>query len=212
VTSTAVGAATAAVVAVAAAALSPWVRDLAGSDSRWLRSGAQVLLGGLLGGGAAALASGWAELVGFSLLALACALLVVVDLAVHRLPDVLVGSGGLALLGALGLTALLGGSWTQLARAVVAGAVVLGCFLLLAIVAPSGLGLGDVKLAGLLGVFLGWQGWSQVVVGTLAAFVVNGLVVAVLLLSGRVTRRSAVAFGPWLVLGAVVGSAWLHTG
>jgi len=55
-------------------------------------------------------------------------------------------------------------------------------------------------------VFLGWQGWSQVVVGTLAAFVVNGLVVAVLLLSGRVTRRSAVAFGPWLVLGAVLGS------
>ena len=199
-------AATAAVVAVAAAALSPWVRDLARSDSRWLRSGAQVLLGGLLGGGAAALASGWAELVGFSLLALACALLVVVDLAVHRLPDVLVGFGGLALLGAFGLTALLEVSWAQLARAVVAGAVVLGCFLVLAIVAPSGLGLGDVKLAGLLGVFLGWQGWSQVVVGTLAAFVVNGLVVAVLLLSGRVTRRSAVAFGPWLVLGAVLGS------
>jgi leader peptidase (prepilin peptidase)/N-methyltransferase len=65
-----------------------------------------------------------------------------------------------------------------------------------------------VKLAGLLGAFLGWQGWSEVIVGTVAAFLVNGLAVALLLLAGKVTRRSAVAFGPWMVAGAVIGVLW----
>jgi leader peptidase (prepilin peptidase)/N-methyltransferase len=53
-----------------------------------------------------------------------------------------------------------------------------------------------------------------VVVATLAAFVLNGVVVAVLLLSRRVSRGGEVAFGPWLVVGAAVASglAWLGLG
>ena len=88
-----------------------------------------------------------------------------------------------------------------------AGGLLLAYFLL-ALVYPAGLGLGDVKLAGALGLYLGWLGWSFPVVGTVAAFLVGGVVSLVLLLSGRATRRTAVPFGPSMLVGALVAVVW----
>ena len=73
---------------------------------------------------------------------------------------------------------------------------------------PSGLGLGDVKLAGVLGAFLGWLGWPAVLVGTVAAFVINAAVALVLLAARQVGTKSGIAFGPAMVAGAVVGAAY----
>lgn len=186
--------------------LTPWMRRVAGAESRWLRSGGQVVLATGLGIGAAALARGWAELLAYAVLALACGLLVVVDLAVHRLPDVIVGPTFLVLLVLLTLAAATDGSWAALGRTALAAACVAAGYLVLTLISPSSLGLGDLKLAALLGAFLGWQGWAEVAVGSAAAFVINGIVVSVLLLTRRVRLSSAVAFGPSLVLGAVVGA------
>jgi len=201
----AAGVLTGLVTGTLACLLTPWTRRVAGTQSRWLRSGGQVVLAVGLGFGAAALARGWAELLGYAALAVACGLLVVVDLAVHRLPDVIVGPTFVVLLLSLTLAAATSGSWSALGRAVLAAACVAVGYLALALISPSAVGLGDLKLAALLGAFLGWQGWAQVVVGSAAAFVVNGLVVSLLLLTRRVRLSSAVAFGPSLVLGAVVG-------
>jgi leader peptidase (prepilin peptidase)/N-methyltransferase len=187
--------------------LSPWMRTVAEADSRWLRSGAHVVVAAVLGVGAAVLAQGWLELVAFAALAAACGLLVVIDLAVHRLPDVIVGPTLLVLLAAFTASAVLGGSWLGLGRAALAAACVGLSFFLLALIAPAGLGLGDVKLAALLGAFLGWQGWSEVLLGTVAAFVVNAVVGALMLAARRATLRSAVAFGPSIVVGAALGAA-----
>jgi leader peptidase (prepilin peptidase)/N-methyltransferase len=201
-------------VAVAAGVLAPWARRVAGVDSGWLRPSALVAVGFVLGGGAALIATGPVELATYLVLALACALLVGIDLATHRLPDVVVGPTALLLLVGLTVAAATGGGWGRLADAILAGVAVAAAYLVLVLVAPAGIGLGDLKLAGVLGAFLGWQGWSQVVVATLAAFVLNGVVVAVLLLSRRVSRGGEVAFGPWLVVGAAVASglAWLGLG
>jgi leader peptidase (prepilin peptidase)/N-methyltransferase len=200
---------TALVTGAVGGALSPWVRTVAGADSVWLRRRNQVLLAGLGGAGASTLAHGPAELVGFVLLALACALLVGIDLAVHRLPNIIVGPLYPVLLTALTVQAALdGGDWTRLARAAAGGAASILSYLALALLVPSGLGLGDVKLAGLLGVFLGWAGWPHVLLGALAAFALNAVVAAVLLLSRRVTRKGATAFGPWMVAGAAIGAFW----
>ena len=200
---------TALVTAAAGGALAPWVRTVASSDSVWLSRRIQVLLAGLGGAGASTLAHGPAELVGFVLLALACALLVGIDLAVYRLPDIIVGPMYPILLGALTVQAAIdGGDWTRLGRAAAGGAASAIGYLVLALLVPSGLGLGDVKLAGLLGAFLGWAGWPHVLLGALAAFGLNAVVAAVLLLSRRVTRRGATAFGPWMVAGAAVGAFW----
>jgi len=200
---------TALVTGAAATLLTPWVRNVADIHSAWIGSRTHVILAVLGGAGAGALATGRAELVGFALLALACSLLVVIDLAVYRLPDVITGPMYPILLVALTVQAAVDGDWSRLGRAAAGGAVLAVGYLVLALLVPSGLGLGDVKLAGLLGVFLGWMGWPNVFVGTLAAFALNALVAVVLLVSRRVTRKGATAFGPWMVAGAAIGALWV---
>lgn len=197
-----------ALVGTATVVLARWTRSVAGFRSDWLGVRMQVPLGCVFGVGAAALAEGWVELATFLVLALGCALLVVIDLATHRLPDVIVVPLSVLVLAGLTVAAATTGSWGRLGQALAAGLLVVACYLALALVTPAGLGLGDVKLAGLLGTFLGWQGWPQVVAGTLVAFVLNGVVVALLLLTRRVSRGGEVAFGPWLVVGAALAAGW----
>lgn len=199
---------TAAVAAVTAAVLTPWMRRVAESESAWLRSGLHVVLAALGGAGAALLARGWAELGAFAVLAVACALLVVIDLAEYRLPDVIVWPSYPLLLVGLAIAAATGDEWGRFGRAVLAAVVVGIGYLVLALVTPSGLGLGDVKLSGLLGAFLGWFGWPHVLFGALAAFVLGGVVALVLLAVRRADRHSSVAFGPWMIAGAAAGAAW----
>lgn len=182
------------------------LRKVAGTGSRWLGTPGYVLLAGA-GGAAAALGSGTVpELAAYAVLAVALAALVLVDLAVLRLPDRILGPATLAFFVLLTLAALAGDEWGRLGRALLAGLVLLVGYCLLAVARPSGLGLGDVKLAGLLGGFLGWLGWSETLLGTLAAFAVGGLVTAVLLVTGHVRRGGELPFGPSMVVGALVGA------
>ena len=199
---------TALVCGGAATALGPWARRLAESDSRWLRSGLPVLLAAAGGAGAARLATNLAELVTFAVLAVGCALLVAIDLAVYRLPNAIVGPLYPAVFVGLTSAAALTSEWGALGRAAAAAALLVFYFVL-ALINPSGLGLGDVKLSGVLGAFLGWLGWPAVLTGTLAAFVINAAVALVLLVAGRVGTKSGIAFGPAMVLGAAIGAASL---
>lgn len=198
----------AALAAAAAAALTPWMRAVARTDSRWLRSGLHVVLAALGAAGGAALATTVAEALAFAVLALACALLVVIDLADHRLPDAVLARAYPAFLGLLALAAATSSGWAALGRAAVAALAVTVLYGVLALISPSGMGLGDVKLSGLLGAFLGWLGWAEVLVGTLAAFVLGGVFALALVLTRRARRDTAFAFGPWMILGAVAGAAF----
>jgi leader peptidase (prepilin peptidase)/N-methyltransferase len=192
------------------AACGPWVRSkVATTRSAWLRTPALAALAAAGGAGAAALAPTWPEAVAFAILALACALLVAVDLAEHRIPDRILGPAYPAFFAALALAAAVSGEWPRLGRAVVAAVVLCAVYLVLALISPSGLGLGDVKLSGLLGAFLGWLGWPQVLFGTLAAFAIVAILAAGLLLARLRSRRSDVAFGPAMVLGAAVAGWWI---
>lgn len=196
------------VCGVAAGACTHWIRSVAGSDSAWITRGTHVVLAAAGGAGAAVLARGWAELVAFAVLALACGLLMAIDLAVFRLPDMIVGPMYPVCAVLLTVAAAVSGDWGALGRAAAAAGVLLVGYFLLALINPSGLGLGDVKLSGLLGAFLGWLGWPAVMAGTLAAFVLNAVVALVLLTAGRVGAKSGIAFGPAMVVGAAVGAAY----
>ncbi|MFN3338267.1 MAG: prepilin peptidase [Dietzia sp.] len=202
---------TAVVCGALAAALTGWIRSIADSDSRWLRSGLHVGLAAAGGAGAAALAGTLPELVAFAALAVACGLLVSIDLAVHRLPDLVVVPMYPVLFAALAVASGVTGDWGALGRAAAAALALLAFYFTLAFINPSGLGLGDVKLAGVLGIFLGWLGWYYVLVGTLAAFAINAVVALVLLLSRRANRHTGIAFGPAMIAGAAV-AAWLSVG
>jgi leader peptidase (prepilin peptidase)/N-methyltransferase len=142
-----------------------------------------------------------AELPAYLWLAAVGVTLAVIDLDCLRLPDRLTLPSypvGLVLLA-------LPADWPALLRAVLAAVAAGGAALLLALIAPSGgFGLGDVKLLGLLGLFLGWLGWGVLVVGVFAGFVLGALVALGMLASRRAGLRDHLAFGPWLIAGALV--------
>jgi leader peptidase (prepilin peptidase) / N-methyltransferase len=131
-----------------------------------------------------------------------------VDVREHRLPDWLTypAFGGAAVL--LALAATVTGEWGAYGRAWLGALALAGGFLLLAIIRPADLGLGDVKLAASLGLLLGWIGWGHVVLGAFASFLLGGLCSVLLLATGRAGRRSEIPFGPFLLAGALVAVAW----
>jgi leader peptidase (prepilin peptidase)/N-methyltransferase len=144
------------------------------------------------------------ELPAFLVLASNAVLLTVIDLQHRLLPNrVLVpafGAGAILLTGAAALT----GDWPALLRAGLGAAVLFAVFLGLALISPRSLGMGDVKLAALVGLFLGWLGWTAVVVGAAAGFVVQAVVGLVLLAGRRIGLRSELPFGPAMLLGAAI--------
>ena len=69
----------------------------------------------------------------------------------------------------------------------------------------GGMGFGDVKLSPVLGACLGWVAVTSALVGLLAAFVAGAAAGIALLVAGRAGRRSQMPFGPFLLLGTLVG-------
>lgn len=135
-------------------------------------------------------------------------LLTVIDLQHRLLPNrVLAPATGI---GALLLAVAAAGEhdWAGLLRAGLGAAVLFTVFLVLALISPGGLGMGDVKLAGLLGLYLGWLGWSAVVVGAVAGFVVQALLAVVLLAGRRIGLHGELPFGPAMLVGAAVAIGW----
>ena len=150
------------------------------------------------------------ELPAYLVLAAAGVWLAVVDLRTRLLPDrvVLPTLGAGAVL--LGVAALAGHDPAALGRAVAGSALLFAGYLVLALIAPAGLGMGDVKLAAVLGLYLGWLGWPALVDGALAGFVVQAVLALVLLAARRVQLRGAVPFGPAMLAGAALGIALLR--
>lgn len=144
-------------------------------------------------------------LAGFLYLAAITVALALIDLDTHTLPNKIVLPayivGGVVLLSA----SVLSGDWGALLRAVIGMAAMFIAYLLMALAYPGGMGLGDVKLAGVLGLYLAWIGWGALLVGAFAAFVLGGLFSIVLLALRKVNRKSGIPFGPWMLGGAWVG-------
>jgi leader peptidase (prepilin peptidase)/N-methyltransferase len=143
------------------------------------------------------------ELPAYLYLAAIAVALAAIDLDVKRLPDTIVlPSYGVAVLLLLP-AAVFGGGWGAAARGLAAAAALYVLYRCIALI-PNGMGFGDVKLAPLLGFYLGWLGWSSVAVGAFAGFLLGG-VAGVVLLAGRLaTRKTRVPFGPYMLAGAFV--------
>jgi leader peptidase (prepilin peptidase)/N-methyltransferase len=108
----------------------------------------------------------------------------------------------------LTLAAAAEGEWPALLRAGIAAVVLFTVYLVMALISPRGIFMGDVKLAGLIGLHLGWLGWGVVVAGAVAGFVVQAVLALALLAARRVTLRSELPFGPAMLIGAAVAIGW----
>ncbi len=130
-----------------------------------------------------------------------------VDLAVHRLPDRVTLPAAAVCAAALLADAALLGTWPALLRALLAALAAGGIALTAALAAPAGLGLGDVKLLALLGLVLGWAGWGVLLAGVFLGLLAGAAVSLLLVATRRAGWRTALPFGPPLLLGAVLALA-----
>ncbi len=153
--------------------------------------------------------------------------LTVIDVRHHLLPDRIVfpsyAIAGVLLLGAAASQLLHGGqddAGTADAgvfgvpglRVLAGGAALWLFYFLLHAVYPPGMGFGDVKLAGVLGMYLGFLGWGHVMAGTFAAFVLGGLWSLGLLAARRGNLQSAIPFGPFMLAGTAAAMLLIPAG
>lgn len=130
--------------------------------------------------------------------------LCIIDIRTHTLPNrLLIPAYPVSTL-LLVSAALAGGAPGYALNAVGGALAVGGLYFLLWAAYPAGMGLGDVKLAGLLGLFLGFLGWPYVLWGVAAGFLIGGVWSVVLIVSRRGTLTSAIPFGPAMLAGAVL--------
>lgn len=134
-------------------------------------------------------------------------LLAVIDARCLRLPDRLVAALAVLVTVPPTVGALWHGDVTAPGRALSASAAVGLGYLVVALLPSAGLGLGDVKLAAVLGFPLGWAGWPAVLLGLVVAHLIGGVVASWLLLRRGVDRRTALPFGPALLAGAAAAIA-----
>jgi leader peptidase (prepilin peptidase)/N-methyltransferase len=130
--------------------------------------------------------------------------LTLIDIDVKRLPNAIVLPSYVVGAALLGIAALVDRDFSAYLRAGLGAAALFGLYFLLAFIYPAGMGFGDVKLAGVLGMYLGWLGWAEVVTGAFLGFLLGGVVGATLMAVGKAGRKSQIPFGPYMLLGAFV--------
>jgi leader peptidase (prepilin peptidase)/N-methyltransferase len=130
--------------------------------------------------------------------------LALIDLDVKRLPNAIVLPSYPVAAGLLGLAALVQQDAGAFVRALLGMVALFGLYFLLVFIYPAGMGLGDVKLAGVLGLYLGWLGWGQVITGGFLGFLFGGVVGIGLMMMRRAGRKSQIPFGPFMLAGALV--------
>ncbi len=144
-------------------------------------------------------------MIAFLYLAAITIALALIDLDVHKLPNVIVIPAYAVSAALFGAASILSGDFGPLIGSGIAMAGLFLFYLVMALVYPGGMGLGDVKLAGVLGIYLGWAGWGAVAVGAFSAFLLAGVFSIILLATKRAGRKSGIPFGPWMFAGAWLG-------
>lgn len=142
------------------------------------------------------------ELLGFLALTVAGVALAVVDLMVCRLPDRFLVPTFVLVLASFVVGAVTAHDARPLLSALLGAGALGASYFVLGVLGAGRLGLGDVKLAVLLGLSLGWFGWRAVVLGTCLAFVLSAVVTLVLLAARRITLKSELPFGPYMLAAA----------
>jgi leader peptidase (prepilin peptidase)/N-methyltransferase len=130
--------------------------------------------------------------------------LAVIDIDLKRLPDKITLPSYPMLAILLTVAAAVEHDWWSLARAGIGAAALFTFYFAIAFAYPAGMGMGDVKLAGLLGGVLAFLSWSALAVGAFGGFLLGAVGAVAVLATGRGGRKTAIPFGPFMIAAAVL--------
>ena len=125
----------------------------------------------------------------------------IVDFKSHRLPNQLVGWFVAVEILIMGITGWMASDFARLPTALGIAATTMISYVLLYLVSRGSLGMGDVKFAFPLGLCVGWYSANQWLVAIFVSFLIAGLVAVFGLVTKRMTRKSRLAFGPYMFFG-----------
>jgi leader peptidase (prepilin peptidase) / N-methyltransferase len=131
----------------------------------------------------------------------------VIDLEHFLLPNRIVYPLAVGTLALLALAAVGDDAWAAFGRAVLGGVAATVTLGALHLVSPRSMGFGDVKLAFVLGLALGWLGWGEFISGLYGGFFLGAIVGIALIAAKVMTRKQMVPFGPFMLIGALAGVA-----
>ncbi|GGK92002.1 prepilin peptidase [Salinibacterium xinjiangense] len=155
--------------------------------------------------GVVAVAATVLTLVAFLYFAAISVALALIDLDTRRLPNSIVLPAYPVAGVLLTAAALTAGEPERLLTMALGAIGLFAAYFAMANLYRGGMGFGDVKLAGVIGLYLGWLGWGPLAVGAFGAFLLGGLFSLVLVMTRGATGRTAIPFGPWMILGAWLG-------
>ena len=159
-----------------------------------------AVIGALIGG---AVGLDWALLFLLPLVPVGVAL-ALIDWRTRLLPTRILAPTYLVLIPLVVIAALASGEPKLLIRAAIGWALMGGIYVLLWLIYPAGMGYGDVRLSGILGIVLGYLGWGELALGGWSGFLLGG-VGGLVLVAFKVIDKRHNPFGPWMLLGALVG-------
>lgn len=137
-------------------------------------------------------------------LAAAGVALALIDLDTRKLPNALVLPSYPVAGVLLVLATLLGSDSGSLLRAAMGGVAMYAFYFALVFAYPKGMGFGDVKVAGVLGLYTGWLGWGVWAVGLFGGFLIGGVLSIGLLAVKKAGRKTKIPYGPSLLLGVLL--------
>lgn len=146
----------------------------------------------------------WPALPAYLYFAAAGLALAMIDIDHKRLPNAIVLPSYLVVGVLLAIASLATHDWWALGRAAIGGAALFGFYFTIMFAYPAGMGFGDVKLAGVLGGVLAYLSWSTLVVGAFGGFLLGSVGGLAVLAAGRGDRKTAIPFGPFMILAAVL--------
>jgi leader peptidase (prepilin peptidase)/N-methyltransferase len=126
-----------------------------------------------------------------------------IDLEHFIIPNRIVYPVGFASVFLLAVAALIENEWGTFGRSLLGALAAFMFFFVLHLIAPGGMGFGDVRLSFVLGLFLGWLGWPEVLGGLFAGFLYGAVIGIVLIALGSRGRRQHIPFGPFLAAGTM---------
>jgi len=130
-----------------------------------------------------------------------------IDLETKLLPNRIVYPAVVAGLVLLAIATALGpGTVHAYVRGLEAMAASVAVFFVIALISPAGMGMGDVKLSALIGLFTGYLSWGRVFTAFFLSFLVGAVVGVALMIAGRAGRKTAIPFGPFMALGAILAT------